>query len=137
MGVKCLIIPITPILTFPLKGGRNLNCTDFLTSYPSLPVTKDHLADEAVRTQWIETKMMQVLSLISEAYPDTTLDIFITEPFDFEHEYNQATEIQLDRDLNVRVVSIPTLIKMKQLAGRPRDIDDIQHLSWILEDLKK
>ena len=36
--------------------------------------------------------------------------------------------------LLVRFVSIPTLIRMKEVAGRPRDLDDIQHLRWILED---
>jgi hypothetical protein len=30
-------------------------------------------------------------------------------------------------------VSIPTLIRMKELAGRARDADDIQHLRMILE----
>ena len=32
------------------------------------------------------------------------------------------------------IVSIPTLIRMKEAVGRPRDLDDIQHLRWILED---
>jgi len=27
-----------------------------------------------------------------------------------------------------------TLIRMKEAAGRPRDLDDIQHLRWIAED---
>ena len=36
--------------------------------------------------------------------------------------------------LRVRFVSIPTLIDMKERANRPRDLDDIQHLRWILED---
>ena len=37
----------------------------------------------------------------------------------------------------VRFVSIPALIVMKEVAGRPRDVDDIQHLSWILEEKSK
>lgn len=36
-------------------------------------------------------------------------------------------------DLAVRFVSIPMLIQMKEAAGRPRDIDDIQHLKWLQE----
>lgn len=27
------------------------------------------------------------------------------------------------------------LIRMKEVANRPKDIDDIQHLRWIMEDL--
>jgi hypothetical protein len=30
--------------------------------------------------------------------------------------------------------SVPALIAMKQLANRPRDLDDIEHLRWILEE---
>jgi len=33
--------------------------------------------------------------------------------------------------VNVRFVSLPTLIAMKEAANRPRDIDDVQHLRWI------
>lgn len=62
------------------------------------------------------------------------LDIFVDEPFDFDMEYQKATGVDLDRDLHVKVVSIPTLIEMKKQAGRDRDKDDIQHLQWILEE---
>ena len=44
---------------------------------------------------------------------------------------------QLLPRLSVRFVSIPTLIRMKEAAGRRRDQDDIQHLRWILEDESK
>ena len=37
---------------------------------------------------------------------------------------------------HVRFVSLATLIAMKQEAGRPRDLDDVEHLRWILEDGK-
>jgi hypothetical protein len=37
----------------------------------------------------------------------------------------------------VRFVSIPALIAMKEVAGRPRDVDDIQHLRWIMEELNR
>jgi hypothetical protein len=39
--------------------------------------------------------------------------------------------------LVVRFVSIPTLIAMKERAGRPRDLDDIQHLRWIVEERER
>jgi hypothetical protein len=29
------------------------------------------------------------------------------------------------------------LIAMKEVAGRPRDVDDIQHLRWIMEELNR
>jgi hypothetical protein len=39
--------------------------------------------------------------------------------------------------LTVRFVSIPTLITMKQLANRPRDLDDIEHLRLIMEEKRR
>jgi len=33
----------------------------------------------------------------------------------------------------VRFVSIPTLIRMKEAAGRPQDTIDIEHLRMMLE----
>ncbi|MBM3357125.1 MAG: hypothetical protein FJY54_05305 [Betaproteobacteria bacterium] len=42
-----------------------------------------------------------------------------------------------DVDLVVRFVSIPTLIAIKEVANRPIDGDDIQHLRWIMEEKKR
>ncbi len=102
---------------------------------PAIPVTKEQFAEKEIRNKWIETKHMEVLPLISNLHPETTLDIFVTEPFDFNLEYQQANLVQLDQNLNVRIISIQTLIQMKEKAGRDRDKDDILHLSWILENI--
>lgn len=104
---------------------------------PIIPVASENFADEQIRTEWIETKNMKVFSLVSDKHPATTLDIFVSEPFDFDLEYQQATTVMLDHDLNVKIVSIGALIKMKEQANRDRDKDDIQHLNWILEELRK
>jgi hypothetical protein len=37
----------------------------------------------------------------------------------------------------VRFVSIPALIAMKAVAGRPRNVDDILHVRWIMEELSR
>ncbi len=79
---------------------------------------------------------MEVLSLISELHPETTLDIFITEPFNFDDEYLNSEAVQLNQDLTVQVITIQTLISMKENVARNKDKDDIQHLSWILDERK-
>ena len=43
-------------------------------------------------------------------------------------------DVDLVPGLFVRFVSIPALIAMKEIANRPRDVDDIQHLRWLLEE---
>jgi hypothetical protein len=69
-----------------------------------------------------------------DAFLGTSVDVFVYEPFDFAHEYDIAMRGELLPGIHVRFVSIPTLIGMKQAAGRPRDLDDIQHLRWLQEN---
>ena len=77
---------------------------------------------------------MQVLSLQSTLYPETTVDIFVTEPFDFDETYKTATTVELTPNIKLSLVNIPTLIKLKQNTGRAKDQDDIHHLEIILKE---
>ena len=104
---------------------------------PTVPVTADQFADPAQRARWVREKGMQVLNFHSELHRPFTVDVFVTEPFDFEREYDAAMQGELAPGLTVRFVSIPALIAMKQLANRPRDHDDIEHLKLILEEKRR
>ena len=104
---------------------------------PSIPITAVQFSNKKLRQQWIDEKNMQVLNFWSEKHKETTLDIFVSEPFEFDEEYNHCIEGELLPGLTTRFVSIPTLIKMKEIANRARDIDDIQHLRWIIEESKQ
>lgn len=66
---------------------------------PLIPVNADDFADPETRKTWVETKNMQVLSLQSDQYPETTVDIFVTEPFDFNHEYEASIIAELTPDI--------------------------------------
>jgi len=77
---------------------------------------------------------MQVLQLWCDKHIETPVDIFVTEPFLFEDEYQCALLKPLYGDIEVRFVSIPTLISMKQRANRPQDIIDIENLRRIAEN---
>jgi len=101
---------------------------------PMVPVTEREFANEAQRLRWIREKGMMVLNFQSDLHRETPIDVFVTEPFDVDAEYDAAKPRQLAPGLSVRFVSIPTLIAMKQVANRPRDVDDIQHLRWLLEE---
>jgi len=104
---------------------------------PTVPVTAAQFADARQRGEWIEQKHMQVLNFHSERHRETSVDVFVTEPFDFENEYRASLSGEVATGVRVRFVSIPTLIAMKELAGRPRDRDDIEHLRMILDDRRK
>ena len=66
-----------------------------------------------------------------------TVDVFVSEPFDFDVEYEAAMRGEVAPGLTVRFVSIPALIAMKRLAKRPRDLDDIEHLQLIIEEKRR
>ncbi len=101
---------------------------------PTVPIDADAFARPEQRQRWREEKGMQVLNFHSDAFPGTSVDIFVYEPFDFAHEYDIALRGELLPGIDVRFVSIPTLIRMKEEANHPRDLDDIQHLKWLQEN---
>ena len=103
---------------------------------PLVPITATQFADADLRGHWIREKGMRVLNFFSDRHRETNVDLFVAEPFDFGHEYANAMRGDLAPGASVAFVSLPTLIAMKEDAGRPRDLDDIEHLRWIMEDRK-
>lgn len=115
---------------------RAFNALATLGYRPLVPITAEQFADADLRRQWIREKGMRVLNFFSDRHRETNVDLFVTEPFDFERECANAMRGELAPGLSVQFVSLPTLIAMKEVANRPRDLDDLQHLRWILEDQK-
>jgi hypothetical protein len=101
---------------------------------PSVPITAAQFREERQRQDCVANKNMQVLNFFSDRHRGISVDLFVYEPFDFDAEYKVALVAELLPGLPMRYVSIPTLIRMKQEAGRPRDQDDIEHLRLILEN---
>ena len=102
--------------------------------HPTVPVTAKQFADQSQRERWVNERRMQVLNLFSDRFRTTPIDIFVTEPFDFQKEYANAMTSDIAPGSSVRFVSIETLIEMKTIAGRPKDLDDIEHLRLILDE---
>jgi hypothetical protein len=61
------------------------------------------------------------------------VDLFLEEPFLFEEAWSQRTEVQLGR-VRVALASRSDLIRMKQVAGRPKDLLDISLLQALEGD---
>ena len=89
---------------------------------PLVPVTAAQFADPAQRAAWIRDKGMTVLNFHSDRHLTATVDIFVSEPFDFDAEYACALQAELSPGAVVRFVSIPTLIAMKELSGVNRNV---------------
>lgn len=113
-----------------------LKALDRLGYRPALPVRGEELTDPERRREWIEGKNMQVFPMVSDRHPETTVDLFVTEPFDFDSEYETALVAELSPGAVLRILRLSALIEMKERAGRPRDKDDVEHLRWILEELE-
>jgi hypothetical protein len=71
---------------------------------------------------------MKVFNLISDRFPDISIDIFPEEPFVFETELAAAAWRDISPQLRIPVVSVSTLIAMKLEADRSQDRTDIEKL---------
>jgi hypothetical protein len=94
---------------------------------PRVPITAEQFAAAENRKRWIREKGMTVLNLHSDSQRMTPVDVFVAEPFDFDATYAQSIEQPCGGGL-FRVVDLETLIRMKEAAGRPKDLDDVAHL---------
>lgn len=118
----------------PENVERALDALQTLGYRPMLPVAARQFADPVQRGRWVREKGMQVFQLWSDEHRETPIDLFAQEPFDFDEEYERALIKPLYGEVEVRFVSIPTLIHMKEAAGREQDRIDIEHLRMRQED---
>ena len=98
---------------------------------PRIPVTAEMLADPAVRERLVRERGMLVLAFHSESHPETPVDIFASEPFDFEAEHAAAMIVELSPGASARVVRLEALLAMKRAADRPQDRADVAELTSI------
>lgn len=95
---------------------------------PIVPVTAEGFGDARTREGWIRDKGMKVLQFYSDRHRETPVDVFVKEPFAFDREHREALVRGLTGSVQVRFVSLPTLIRMKRLAARPKDRADLEDL---------
>ena len=99
---------------------------------PNVPVTAEQLGNEQIRQSWVRDKGMQVLNFLSAAHPATPVDVFVSEPFSFDEEFARSVVKPFD-GIEVRVVSLETLIRMKESVGRAQDRIDVENLKLRLK----
>ena len=68
---------------------------------------------------------MRVFSMWDPANPMREVDLFVEHPIDFDELWNRSEIINLSHTV-ARIASIPDLIRLKRLAGRPQDLADIE-----------
>ena len=95
---------------------------------PSVRVSGADFGNSITRESWIRDKGMMVLNFWSDRHRDTPIDVFVSEPFDFDLEYSQGLAQELAPGITMRFPRLDTLIQMKVLAGRPKDLIDVEYL---------
>jgi predicted nucleotidyltransferase len=122
-------------LVVQLARGNVLEAMRALTRLgyrPRAPVAAEKFADPALRESWLRDKGLTVFGLWSNVHPGLEVDIFVSEPFDFDAVYARAARVPLDTTTAV-VVSLPDLIDLKLKAGRAVDLADIEALRAIAD----
>ncbi|MGH9894229.1 MAG: nucleotidyl transferase AbiEii/AbiGii toxin family protein [bacterium] len=118
----------------PDNAERALKAFEALGYRPLVPVAARDFADPAIRESWIRDKGMVVFQLHSDRHPETRVDLFVAEPFDFDREYDSALVGEIVPGLHIRFVRIETLIRMKEATGREKDREDVRQLTQLLQN---
>jgi predicted nucleotidyltransferase len=112
---------------------RALRALADLGYQPRAPVPIEAFADPENRRRWIEEKNLQVFSLWHKSPQTFEVDLFVTEPLDFDVAYSRAVRVQLE-STEIPVVSQEDLIQLKRNAGRPADLEDIRALEVLRKE---
>ena len=118
-------------LVIQLESSNIIQAFDALTRAgyrPSVPITALQFADRSTRESLCSEKDMVVLNFWSDRFPPTKLDVFVTEPFDFDAEYSNALRDNGMAGVELCFPRVETLLAMKRLAHRPKDLNDIAFL---------
>lgn len=97
---------------------------------PYAPVDATAFAEPDQRNHWIESKGMTVFALFHPDQPGLSIDLFIAHPIPFDELWERSVVFDVG-GTNIRACAIDDLIKLKKIAGRKRDQDDIEKLRKI------
>lgn len=99
---------------------------------PRVPVQMEEFIDESKRDYWFKEKNMLAFTLYNPEKPYQEVAVFIRNPVDFDRAYERRITVKA-AGLDIPVISIDDMIKMKKISPRKQDLSDIE----MLEKLKK
>jgi len=97
---------------------------------PKVPVSREQFQDHKQRALWKKEKGMIVFSFVQRDPPFEMIDMFVDEPIKFDAIYKLHEKVKL-KSVVVPVIAVDHLIRLKQKASRPKDLDDIVQLKYI------
>lgn len=99
---------------------------------PLAPVDPRELADPTRRAEWQAQRGMQVFSFWDTHNSRPTVDIMLSPAVPFDELWGNANSVQI-ASATIKLASIPDLIRLKEAAGRPSDLVDIERLRSLLD----
>lgn len=94
------------------------------------PVSVMGLANHTTRRAWLEQKGMKVFSFVENHKPFRMVDIMVRPPRGFERLYQRRVRVR-HQGVDVPVIPLEALIKMKTQAGRVQDLEDVAYLRFV------
>ena len=130
-GVPRMTADIDIILNLTAENIQKFErCAEALKYKLSVPVKLSDLSDESFRKDLLKTKNLIALSFFNFDKNFLALDVLLDFPIPFSELWKQRV-VRNDGAINVNVVSIEHLIKLKEYADRIQDKQDIYYLSKI------
>ena len=94
---------------------------------PKVPVDIMDFAKKNKRMDWIKNKNMKAFNLVNPSWAVSEIDIIIDTPVDYRKAIKSIQYINL-QGVTIPTISIDNLIKMKKVAKRIQDQEDIKSL---------
>lgn len=96
------------------------------------PVNMEGLLDPEQRQKWLKDKNMLVFALRPPDINGPTVDVLIDPPLDIEAALKRAIRREVSK-VNISLISIEDLIRLKEQTGRSQDKSDVEHLHRLLK----
>lgn len=93
---------------------------------PKLPVTAGQFKDARLRREWIVEKGMKAFSFFHVNNPLRMIDILVGESASYSRFKRESFHA---KDLNIPVISVTDLKRLKKKAARPQDMADVRSLT--------
>ena len=91
------------------------------------PVDPVSLANPELRREWQTTRNMKVFSFWDTTNTRPTVDVMLAPVVSFDELWADAALTSIG-GIEVRIASVQHLIRMKEAAGRPQDVADLERL---------
>jgi hypothetical protein len=79
---------------------------------------------------WIENRNLKAFSFYHKKDNYKVIDIVLVHPLNFDKAFENKT-VKKAKDIEIYLVSIDDLIRMKEFSGRPQDFSDIEMLKKV------